>query len=426
MRRNDNIVDFNDHKHHRSRNRHIQRQYGQLRPSGSRAKKNPFGFILLIVIALSLFFACRYGIHNSGSREASSDTDLARILGSYITGEYIYYDDSANPPQRDDIWVLYNHMSNADKNVYNLFLDLVEHRDGKRHTNGIIVTNQKLNELGSDYFSKIYFAMINDHPEYFYLLDEERILAHSHITSGDYTLVMYYLRAENEADKKKIQIFNAATEAFMKDIDLSRSEEEIELAIHDKLISLVSYDYDLYEQSKKSESENDLGYTAYGALVCDSAGRPNSAVCNGYAMAFEYLCQVAGIPCCTVSGQASHIPADSDQDGGHAWNVVCIKGKWYEVDTTWDDYEYQAPMDPTIFEAMKNDPVPYYNRLHHYYNRTTAEMAYLKATDATLFNIPGYMPYNAVYDTTHIRSTEYTGDDEDMDVFANLLIPIAE
>ncbi len=55
-----------------------------------------------------------------------------------------------------------------------------------------------------------------------------------------------------------------------------------------------------------------------------------NVVCEGYAKAFKYLCDVAGITCYTVTGT---------MDGGtgagpHMWNIVTIDGRNYLVDVT--------------------------------------------------------------------------------------------
>jgi transglutaminase/protease-like cytokinesis protein 3 len=55
----------------------------------------------------------------------------------------------------------------------------------------------------------------------------------------------------------------------------------------------------------------------------------NSAVCNGYAEAFNLLAHKCNIPSTIVTGTAN--------GGGHAWNYVVLDGEGYYVDTTWDD-----------------------------------------------------------------------------------------
>ena len=67
------------------------------------------------------------------------------------------------------------------------------------------------------------------------------------------------------------------------------------------------------------ESKDYLQHTAYGALV------NKEAVCEGYAKAYKLLMDAMGIPCDVVINEE------------HAWNVVCLEGKWYLVDVTNDD-----------------------------------------------------------------------------------------
>ena len=53
-----------------------------------------------------------------------------------------------------------------------------------------------------------------------------------------------------------------------------------------------------------------------------------AAVCAGYAQAYQFLCQQAGLKCNYVSGTTTK--------EAHAWNKVCVSGQWFLVDTTWD------------------------------------------------------------------------------------------
>ena len=58
------------------------------------------------------------------------------------------------------------------------------------------------------------------------------------------------------------------------------------------------------------------------------------AVCEGYAKTFKYLLDELNIPCVIICGSVT------DDDGNverHAWNAVYLEGKWYAIDTTWDD-----------------------------------------------------------------------------------------
>lgn len=56
------------------------------------------------------------------------------------------------------------------------------------------------------------------------------------------------------------------------------------------------------------------------------------AVCAGYALALEKCLKYVGIEAKKVSGMAN----TGKEEGQHAWNQVCIDGKWYNADLTWD------------------------------------------------------------------------------------------
>lgn len=82
-------------------------------------------------------------------------------------------------------------------------------------------------------------------------------------------------------------------------------------AIHDYIINNTSYDESLEKHS------------AYNALI------DKSAVCEGYTLAAYRLFTEAGISNRVITGYAG---GDS-----HAWNIVKVNGKWYNIDLTWDD-----------------------------------------------------------------------------------------
>lgn len=103
----------------------------------------------------------------------------------------------------------------------------------------------------------------------------------------------------------------------------SMTEYERVKAIHDYLVVHVDYDY----ENLAAGTLPDTAFTKEGALLL------HSAVCEGYARAFSYLCAQAGIEEQMVYGTAD----DGTGVQTHAWNQVCIDGEWYHVDVTWDD-----------------------------------------------------------------------------------------
>lgn len=176
--------------------------------------------------------------------------------------------------------------------------------------------------------------------------------------------------------EKDVKAFNAAVESFLADIDETADEEEIALQIHDKLIQMVTYDNAILQEGK-----NDFGHTAFGPFVTNSDGTPHYCVCDGYSQAYLYALQQMGITGLVVVGNAGNAGVDGGM-GLHAWNLVMLGGKWYEVDTTWDDFTnledqikegYAAGSDEYkyLMEAA-SDKIFMNHVLHNMYRLTTA------------------------------------------------------
>ncbi len=93
-------------------------------------------------------------------------------------------------------------------------------------------------------------------------------------------------------------------------------------AIYDYLYATVDYD-----EIHKSNENYHLDCTAYNALVYHSAG------CQGYSVAAYRLLREVGVDCRIVTGEA--VAADGTAEF-HAWNLVRIDGKYYNLDITWN------------------------------------------------------------------------------------------
>lgn len=88
---------------------------------------------------------------------------------------------------------------------------------------------------------------------------------------------------------------------------------------HDWIINNLDYEQNI---------TNNNVYNLYGALI------EKSAVCEGYAEALKYILDEADIPCVLVSGTATNSEGKTER---HEWNYVQLYGKWYAIDSTWDD-----------------------------------------------------------------------------------------
>ena len=161
-------------------------------------------------------------------------------------------------------------------------------------------------EVDENEIRMIFNSYRSDHPEHFWLnpvtLPFGTLCADGAIES--FIAPKYFFTKEQmSAETEKI---NAAADELLKGITPSMPEFERERLLHDRLAKSITYD--LNEK---------YAHTAYGALV------------NGYTQAFQYLLQRVGIQSFMVTGAGN--------GGNHAWNIVRIDGKYYNVDLTWDD-----------------------------------------------------------------------------------------
>ncbi len=112
-------------------------------------------------------------------------------------------------------------------------------------------------------------------------------------------------------------------------------------AIHDYVCEALVYPY---AYNSANPSTDMASYHSAGAAFLDSG----VAVCDGYSKAFMVLCRKFDIPTILIAGEA-------DED--HMWNYVQIQGKWYAVDTVWDD-RVGASTGYTYFMIGSETPVP--------------------------------------------------------------------
>ena len=96
--------------------------------------------------------------------------------------------------------------------------------------------------------------------------------------------------------------------------------------------------YTIIGKSANYDNSGCLGSKEYieGASIItrslDGVLLQGRAVCAGYALALEKCLKYVGIEAKKISGIANN----GKEEGQHAWNQVCIDGKWYNADLTWD------------------------------------------------------------------------------------------
>lgn len=210
-------------------------------------------------------------------------------------------------------------------------------------------------EYTPDEYKNVMLALTADHPRLFYIDIDNTLLQ---TAKGKSRIILSYYASVEEISNMQEKLSLAVTSILdkaeqsanddpEKEIKLTDlGEFERELLLHDFFCDAVSYyekrdigygDDMLETGNPETESENLpaddgqiptdidrlLADTAYGALV------GGKAFSGGYAMGIKYLLNSAGIMCDVVRGTADGSP--------HMWNIVYIDGKFYHLDSTYND-----------------------------------------------------------------------------------------
>lgn len=161
-------------------------------------------------------------------------------------------------------------------------------------------------------------------------------------------------------DDKQLELYNSYINILSQVTSSSNSDWENELAIHDYLVSHITYTDGIAGNKY-----------AYNAII------NGTAVCSGYTEAFKTFMDFLGIENTTVSGTA--------KGEKHIWNMVCLDGEWYHTDVTWDDpvNGNDIYIEHGYFNITDNDI-----GIDHSWNYKTAEANGTKYSYINIANIP--------------------------------------
>ena len=230
----------------------------------------------------------------------------------------------------------YNQLSEESKIIYEAFEKNKENMKSGTYTvefgdefSDILSKSNGQNLLG-DYYQSAIEAYTYDNPDVFYLSPNKMYLNIETTTRGTKVTYNVFMNQGSgnsnyliDEFSSKSQVNNALDEIEnIKNNILSKKSgntvQDIRM-VHNYLVDNISYD---------STISHENIYNIYGALV------NGEAVCEGYARSFKYLMDGLGIPCVLVIGTGTNSEGQTED---HAWNYVEVDGKWYAVDTTWDD-----------------------------------------------------------------------------------------
>lgn len=169
----------------------------------------------------------------------------------------------------------------------------------------------KTNKLKAQVQNAIDQAMGSD-PYLYYIIDSYAFSYRGSSSSANVTVQVEYRETLQQT-----AYVNQQVKGILKEIILPgmNNHQKVEV-IHDWVVQHLQYD--------NSYSK----YTAYEGL------QSGSAVCQGYSLLTYKLLAGAGIPNKIVEGTAR---PEGGKTQSHAWNLVQLDGRWYHLDTTWDD-----------------------------------------------------------------------------------------
>jgi len=230
-----------------------------------------------------------YDSFNSNDDYSYADQD-SNAYNSAGNNQY----DAASVPVSNGSESYYARLTSTEQSIYDVL-----YKNAARFES----VNTFNRHLDKDDVNRVVEALYLDHPELVWLKN-----AYSITTTTGYGVSTEVELSFNGLDQSDQADFLAAAEQILSTARSYRTDEEKEKFIYDYLAQKVDYADGKYDQS------------AYSALV------QKETVCAGFAGAFNYMMNQLGIPTYTVNG--------SKNGGGHAWNIVKLNGRYYNVDAT--------------------------------------------------------------------------------------------
>lgn len=172
---------------------------------------------------------------------------------------------------------------------------------------------------------KVMYFVRHYYPEYTYWEDSSGFLVYDNTSCGIvYGVSPVYKTTDNNIRPEKLNKANAAlaNAKAIADIYKNASDYDKVVGYAKEICALNEYNDEAADNDTYSQRNIDPWRIIY---VFDGDPSTN-VVCEGYAKAFQYLCELGGIECHYVTGSIA--------EGYHGWNIVVIDGKSYFVDLT--------------------------------------------------------------------------------------------
>ena len=210
-----------------------------------------------------------------------------------------------------DVYYFYNQLTPAQQAAYDIVRQTaMAFDDGGRAL--ITITLQIPENLTKEEITEVSNAVTGDLPSFFHI---SYVTDYYNAYYPNWISIRFTYPYEDFVFKYKLAMKGA--DEILSGLPQDASEFERAKYIWDRFLAYVSYG------QLQGSADN-----IYGAFCI------RKIVCEGYARAYQYLCQRAGIQALYRTGYAypnDNIPVM------HAWNILRIDGKYYYCDPTFDD-----------------------------------------------------------------------------------------
>ncbi len=271
--------------------------------------------MIIAIIAVLAFMLPKSTLESFLPQEAVNAIDDVKSFVAdkieEITGEYINTEDteavrkhysaddggSEEPLQTD---------GNTDTNVEEIVRIIRESLDARNTT--VEITNASSESI-TEAVNIVYKL-----PYYFWLDREYKTVSFGNRVTINFT------SAFEDIDAAQSMIDNSAAQ-ILSGISEDTSDYRKARAVYEGLINSITY-------NRGETDDTDAGI--YGALV------EKTCVCEGYAKAFVYLMEKAGLAADIYTGTAVTNEGNTEL---HAWNSAVLYGQLYYFDVTWADQD---------------------------------------------------------------------------------------
>jgi len=191
------------------------------------------------------------------------------------------------------------------KQVYEAIYQALDAQQSYLDITGWKVQDQDIMDIFND-------VMYNS-PEFFYVTQK---LSYRYNQAGEVTSLSFTYNMSKTKRAECTAFYEEEISWIVNEVEqLSLTEPEIALYVHDYLISSYSYD------------ETETIFDVYQFL------KERKGVCHAWSLCYLAIMRELDIPCFMVISKEMN----------HSWNLVQIEGEWYHVDLVFDDPQPDRP-----------------------------------------------------------------------------------